>query len=198
MSSAETIESSTAGSPAGQDIVSGVGGRIPRVVVVVGNPRPGSRTASAAAHVGERIAGLLGAGAPTIVELADLAGELLAPEHPLADEARALVTSADVVVVATPVYKGSYTGLLKSFLDHFPGGVLRGVTAVPLVVSASSEHSAAGEVHLRPVLLELGARVPTRAIALLEPQLGDLDAALDTWFAEHAGLVTARVGGGAQ
>ncbi|NLF05307.1 MAG: NAD(P)H-dependent oxidoreductase [Actinomycetales bacterium] len=166
----------------------------PRVVVIVGNPRPGSRTATAAQRVAERVAETIGAESVVhLAELAEIADELLAAEHPRADELRALVAGADVVVVATPVYKGAYTGLLKSFLDHFPGGHLRGVTAVPLVVSASPAHAVAGEVHLRPVLLEIGASVPVRSIALLEPQLTELDEALDPWFAEHAAvLLTAR------
>ncbi len=168
------------------------------VVVVVGNPRPGSRTATAGTRVGERVAELIGAGSPGVVELADLAGELLAREHAAADEALARVVAADVVVIATPVYKGSYTGLLKSFLDLYGGGALSGVVAVPLVVSASPAHSAAGEVHLRPVLLELGAAVPTAAIALLEPQLAAIDEALDGWFTGHAIVLASAVRQGAE
>jgi len=169
-----------------------------RVVVVVGNPRPGSRTATAGARVAERVADLIGAGQPAVIELAGLAGELLVREHPAADVALKQVAGADVIVVATPVYKGSYTGLLKSFLDLYGGGALRGVVAVPLVVSASPAHSVAGEIHLRPVLLELGAAVPTAAVALLEPQLAAIDEALDGWFAGHAAVLSAAVRHGAQ
>ena len=44
--------------------------------------------------------------------------------------------SADLVVVASPTYKATYTGLLKLFLDRFAGGTgLRGV-AVPLMLGA--------------------------------------------------------------
>jgi FMN reductase len=37
------------------------------------------------------------------------------------------------------------------------------------------------EVHLRPVLVELGATVPARGLYVTEPQLGHLDAAMSKW-----------------
>ncbi|QAY71287.1 NADPH-dependent FMN reductase [Xylanimonas protaetiae] len=155
------------------------------VVVLVGNPRPGSRTRAAAEAVAERVATRLRiAGAPTTVELADLAGEVLAPAHPRADEALRTVAAARLLVVATPVYKGSYTGLLKAFLDLYGPDGLAGVPAVPLVVSASPGHQHAGETHLLPLLAELGADVPDVALALLESQLPDAGVHADLWLDE--------------
>ena len=51
------------------------------------------------------------------------------------------------------------------------------------MVGAAPEHALAVEVHLRPVLVELGASMPTRGLYVLESQLGDLDAVLDAWLA---------------
>jgi FMN reductase len=43
-------------------------------------------------------------------------------------------------------------------------------------------HSLAVEVHLRPVLVELGATVPSRGLYVTEPELAaDLDAAVGKW-----------------
>ena len=39
-------------------------------------------------------------------------------------------------------------------------------------------HLLAVEVHLRPVLVELGATVPARGLYVTEPELADLDAAV--------------------
>ncbi|SKC71793.1 NADPH-dependent FMN reductase [Krasilnikoviella flava] len=160
----------------------------PSVVVVSGNPREGSRTLAAAEAAGRRIAELLGAPGPDIgtIELAAFAGELLTATHPEADEAKERLARATVAVVATPVYKASYTGLLKAFLDLYGPDGLAGVVVVPLVVSGNPAHALAGEVHLRPVLVELGAVVPTRTLALTEAQLPELGAALDPWFARWA------------
>ncbi|QHT57180.1 NADPH-dependent oxidoreductase [Cellulomonas sp. H30R-01] len=164
----------------------------PSVVALVGNPRPASRTRSTAEHVAGRLLPHLGAdpagpttAGVTTVDLADVAGELFAPERPAADAALRTVAAAGVLVVATPVYKASYTGLLKAFLDGYGPDGLAGVVAVPLVVTGSPAHALVGEVHLRPLLVELGANVPTRALVVTEADLRDttaLDAVVDHWL----------------
>jgi FMN reductase len=157
------------------------------VVVLVGNPRPGSRTRDAAEIVAARVADRLHLTDPQhTIDLADLASEILAPEHPRADLALRTAAAARLLVVATPVYKASYTGLLKAFLDLYGHGGLDGVPTVPLVVSASRAHQHAGDAHLLPLLAELGAAVPATALALLEPELGDAGVHADLWLDEDA------------
>ncbi|PUB31542.1 FMN reductase [Promicromonospora sp. AC04] len=154
----------------------------PTVVVVSGNPRPGSRTLGAAEAAARRIATVLGIDDVATIDLATFAAEILAPEHPAADAAKERLAGATVAVIATPVYKAAYTGLLKSFLDLYGNDGLAGVVAVPLVVSGSPAHALAGEVHLRPVLVELGAVVPARSLTVTEAQLADLDPVIDAWL----------------
>lgn len=158
----------------------------PTVVIVSGNPRTGSRTLTAATDVARSVADHLGGAAIETIDLAEIAPEILTPDHPRADAALATLASATVAIVATPVYKASYTGLLKSFLDLYGPNGLAGVVAVPLVVSGNPGHAFAGEVHLRPLLVELGASVPTRALSLLESQLAEPGAAIDAWLG-HGG-----------
>jgi FMN reductase len=153
----------------------------PSVVALVGNPRVGSRTLTAAAHV----AGRLGVGV-TSIDLATIGHQLFTADRSLLDPALSAVANARLLVVATPVYKASYTGLLKSFLDLYGPDGLAGVVAVPLVVSGNSAHALVGEVHLRPLLVELGATVPTRSLTVTEAELADLDAAFDRWHARAA------------
>ncbi|SDB93441.1 FMN reductase [Sanguibacter gelidistatuariae] len=174
------------------------------VVVVSGNPRAGSRTLSAATAVGEQIAALLDgrldgpsstqATSIETIDLATFAPEILTADHPAADAATATLAAATVAVIASPVYKASYTGLLKAFLDLYGPDGLAGVVAVPLVVSGNPAHALAGEVHLRPVLVELGAIVPTRALSLTESQLADLDAPVAAWLAKSARALRRAVG----
>jgi FMN reductase len=67
------------------------------------------------------------------------------------------VRDADVVLIATPIVKGSYSGLLKAFLDLLPHDGLRGKTV--LTLAAAGDALAAPPVDaLRPVLRSLGAR----------------------------------------
>jgi FMN reductase len=164
------------------------------VVVLSGNPRPGSRTLTAAEALGRRVADLLGGADVVTIDLARLAGELFAAERPAVDRARAQLADAAVAVVATPVYKAAYTGLLKSFLDLYGPDGLAGVVAVPLVVSGDPAHALVGEVHLRPVLVELGAVAPTRSFTVTETRLTDLAPALDAWLDRWGGALVRAAG----
>lgn len=136
--------------------------RVARVTVVVGNPKPRSRTRAAAvalaAHLGEVV---------DVLDLAELGPALL--DWSSAEVAGAVerVQAADVVVVASPTYKGTYTGLLKLFLDRFPTTGLEGVVAVPLLLGAGPQHAQA-PASLAAVLTEIGADVVTRGLYVLD------------------------------
>ena len=69
----------------------------------------------------------------------------------------AQVAAADVAIFASPTYKAAYTGMLKAFLDRYGSNGLAGITAVPVMTGGWPGHLLAVEVHLRPVLVELGA-----------------------------------------
>src|SRR5215211_3604395 len=100
-------------------------------IAVVGNPKPLSRTRSAAELVVER---LTGAPPDRVVDVVDLGAGLLGWGDPAVADAVAAVRSAEVAVVASPTYKATYTGLLKLFLDQIGTGDLAGVVAVPLML----------------------------------------------------------------
>ncbi|HET7431724.1 MAG TPA: NAD(P)H-dependent oxidoreductase [Nocardioides sp.] len=152
---------------------------LPQVAVVVGNPTPGSRTLSAATHVARE---LTGREPDLVVDLADLGARLLDWSDEEVGRLVADVGDADLVVVASPTYKATYTGLLKLFLDRFAGGTgLTGV-AVPLMLGAGPAHALAPELTLRPLLTELGAVVPVRSLYVLDAQ-HDLPAAYADWLA---------------
>ncbi len=66
-----------------------------------------------------------------------------------ADLAR--VASADLLVVATPVYKGSYTGLLKLFVDFLGQDALLGLPVVLAATGGNDLHSLVIDHELRPL-----------------------------------------------
>ena len=148
-----------------------------RVAVVVGNPKPRSRTYESALSLADRLGG-----ADLVVDLADHASDLFDWSAPRVTELVEEVASSLVVVVASPTYKATYTGLLKAFLDRFPHQGLGGVTAIPLMLGASPVHSLATEHALRPLLVELGASVPTRGLYVLDSE-HDRPETYDAWFA---------------
>ncbi len=99
--------------------------------------------------------------------------ELLTARRSDPDIARALadVLSADVIVVATPIYKAAYTGLLKSFLDLLPEAALRGKTVLPLATGGTLAHLLAVDYALKPVLSALGARDILDSVFAIDAQL---------------------------
>lgn len=169
--------------------MTGPGESQPRVAVVVGNPRPGSRTLAAAGHVARELVGQ----PDLVVDLATLGPALLDPAPVVRAEVDGLVAEvglADLVVVASPTYKAAPTGLLKVFLDRFATGTgLRGVV-VPLMLGAGPAHALAAEHLLRPVLTELGGTVPGRALYVLDASYDD-PAAYADWLAATRPVVHA-------
>jgi len=135
------------------------------IVVLVGNPQLSSRTRLVAEEVAQQIAGRSGAEVDETIELASVADTLFRFPDDTVDALSARVADADVLIVASPTYKATYTGLLKAFLDRSPTGGLRGVTAIPLLTIGAPTHALAVEHGLRPLLVELGASTPTRGIA---------------------------------
>ena len=164
----------------------------PRVAVVVGNPRPRSRTRHAAVHLATA---LTGTAPDPVVDLADLGPGLLDWADPAVTAVVDEVRAADLLVVASPTYKATYTGLLKLFLDRFPPGGLRGVVAVPLMLGAGPAHALAPELTLRPVLTEIGATVPVAGAYVLDASYDD-PAAYDGWLEAARPVVAALVGDG--
>lgn len=148
------------------------------VVVVVGNPKIGSRTRRAADMVAERLTGTPPASA---VELAELGPALLEWGSAAVQEAKRIVLGGDLVVVASPVFKATYTGLLKLFLDHFAAGELANTPVVALMLGASERHALAGEHTLKPVLSEIGGACPAPALFLLE-SAWEAGPELDQWL----------------
>ena len=158
-------------------------------VVVVGNPKVGSRTRQAAELVVER---LTGAPPAACIEVAELGPALLGWGDPTVEVAKQTVRDADLAVFASPTFKATYTGLLKLFLDEFAAGELVDTPAVALMLGSSACHALAGEHTLKPVLSEIGCSCPAPALFLLD-STWQASPELDAWI-ERA-TVAHRLGG---
>ena len=85
-------------------------------VVVVGNPKPMSRTRAAAELVATQLTG----SAPShVIDVIDLCPGVIGWGDPNVAEAKEIVKSASSLIVASPTFKGTYSGVLKLFLDQF-------------------------------------------------------------------------------
>ena len=84
----------------------------------------------------------------------------------------AQIAAADAVVVATPVYKAAYSGLLKAVLDLLPQEGLAGKLVLPLATGGSQSHMLALDYALRPVLASMAPRSILPSIYATSEQLG--------------------------
>jgi FMN reductase len=175
---------------------------MPTVGIVVGNPKPRSRTlqvATAVAAAAAQSVGLSEADRLT-VDLADLGPQLFDWSSGPVRQAVDAVRGCALAVVASPTYKASYSGLLKAFLDWFGTTDLSSVVVVPLMVGAGLQHALAVEVHLRPVLVELGASLPTRGLYITEDlfaeeRSADVDTLVTSWLDEAGPRLRRAVAG---
>ncbi|MFD3583599.1 NADPH-dependent FMN reductase [Streptomyces sp. NPDC058683] len=128
------------------------------VLSVSGSPSASSRTARLLRHLDQR---LIAHGHEVIpLDVRTVPAEALLGadfRHPAIVEATELFARADGVVVATPVYKASYSGVLKALLDLLPQYALTGKTVLPLATGGSTAHVLAIDYALRPVLSSMGA-----------------------------------------
>jgi FMN reductase len=129
------------------------------VLLIAGSPTERSRSAALLDAVAQRLQFrgvqseklLIRDLSPQALILADFG-------HPTISHAIGRVARADVVVIATPVYKAAYSGVLKVFLDLLPQIGLQGKTVLPLATGGSPNHMLALDYALRPVLQSLSAK----------------------------------------
>jgi FMN reductase len=129
------------------------------ILLVAGSPSERSRSAALLDAVRQR----LGARGPLVerLQIRELSPQALLlgdSEHRTVRAAIAAVHRASAIVVATPVYKAAYSGVLKVFLDLLPQDALKDKVVLPLATGGSPNHMLALDYALRPVLQSLGAR----------------------------------------
>ncbi len=128
------------------------------VLLIAGSPSGQSRAAALLEQVGKGL--VQGGVSRSLLDLRLLPAQPLllgdAAQPELASALRR-VKEARALVIATPVYKAAYSGLLKVFLDLLPQDALSKKWVLPLVTSGSPHHLLAIDYSLRPVLQALSA-----------------------------------------
>ena len=160
----------------------------------MGNPRAGSKTLAATRALVDTLAEAVSGTALPVVDLADFGGRVLDYSDSGVAALRAELATVNLLVVATPVYKGSYTGLLKAFLDGYGPGALASVYTVPFTIAASPQHALAGPTHLQPLLDELGAISPLGGLFLPDgvvAEPAERDTRIAAWLTPRLPLLTA-------
>lgn len=142
---------------------------MPTVVTIAGSPSPTSRTGRLTNLVDE----WLREGGLTVdrLNVRDLPAQALMHadfNDPAISDATLRIERADGVVIATPIYKAAYSGILKTFLDVLPQFGLAGKTVLPLATGGSIAHVLAIDYALRPVLSSLGAKHIVEGLLVLD------------------------------
>lgn len=116
-----------------------------------------------------------------VIEVRELATDLAqlmtsGLSTPRLDAARELVSSADGLVLVTPVFNGSYAGLFKLFVDALSPDSLTGMPVIVAATAGTARHSLVLDFAMRPLLTYLRAVVvPTGVFAATE-DLGGAEA----------------------
>jgi FMN reductase len=142
------------------------------LVAISGSPSATSKTALLAEHV-LALATRPGESAihyrvSSLSPAALLSGDM---KDPLLAEMVDAVAGAHGVIIATPIYKAAYSGLLKCFLDVLPQFALAGSAVLPLATGGSVAHVLALDYALRPVLQSMGARHIVQSHFVAEPYM---------------------------
>lgn len=160
------------------------------VTSIVGSPRTPSKTADVATIFVDQIARASGWEARPAIELAGLATHMLDAGDPELQQAHHEVEASSVIVVASPTYQATYTGLLKLFLESLPAGALSARVVLPIMLAGTESHALAVRVHLAPMLEELGARV-IAPLFIHERKVDQIrDIAREWWSANGLSLVS--------
>jgi FMN reductase len=133
----------------------------------------------------------------TQVEVHTLGSDLLAAltqrkSSPKLDAAKQAILAADGVIVVTPVYNGSYSGLFKLFFDALDPRLLAGRPVLLAATGGSPRHSLMVETSLLPLFYFFKADVSPLSVFAATPDWAD-PAELDFRVARAAGAFATRV-----
>jgi len=129
-----------------------------KIVIITGTPTKPSRLHGIVDHVSEQI-NQQGVKVHHI-DVVDIPAEDLLHANwnsEVIKSANGQIADANAVIIATPIYKASYTGILKAFLDLIPEKGLENKVLFPIVMGGTKAHLLMMEYALKPVLSVLGA-----------------------------------------
>lgn len=143
------------------------------MVGISGSPSGSSRSRALVEHT---LARFKAQGASSeLIDLAGLPAEALLGRAvaPAVTAALETTTRARIVIAGTPVYRATYSGLLKLFFDLLPQDSLVGKIGVPIVTGHGAAHALAVDHGLRPLFASLGATVVAAGVYGTSAQFQD-------------------------
>ena len=144
---------------------------IPRLLLLIGAATPPGRLAAAIAAVAAAVRGGAEEIKLDIMSLVETPidtcdGRPLEKYGTDTREAVDRIAAAAAVLIAAPVYRASFPGVLKNLLDIVPVGALQGKPVGIVAMGGSAHHYLAVDTQLRQVLGWFGALVAPTAVYL--------------------------------
>ena len=135
-----------------------------KLLMLVGAATAPGRLAAAVAFAAEQVQAALEDVAVDILNIAETAidvcdGRALDAYGETTRQAVARIAAANAVLIAAPVYRASYPGVLKNLLDITPVEALQNKPVGILAMGGSPHHYLGVDTQLRPVLGWFGALV---------------------------------------
>ena len=145
--------------------------QVPRLLMLVGAATPPGRLAAAVAAAAQAVRGQAENIDVDIMNLADTPidicdGRPLEGYGPETRRAVDRIADAAAVMIAAPVYRASFPGVLKNLLDITPVGVLQAKPVGIVAMGGSAHHYLAVDTQMRQVLGWFGALVAPTSVYL--------------------------------
>jgi FMN reductase len=146
-----------------------------KVTIISGSPSEQTRLNGVLHYVLNYFHG--GENTPEMIKVRDLPAEDLIQtrfESEEIIEANKKVENSNIIVILTPVYKASFSGVLKTYLDLLPQNSLEGKTIIPIAIGGTLGHLLMIDYALKPVLAALGATHILKGVYILDSQIKKL------------------------
>ncbi|WP_119321584.1 NAD(P)H-dependent oxidoreductase [Capsulimonas corticalis] len=82
-----------------------------------------------------------------------------------------LLAHAGGIIVGSPTFRSSFSGVLKTYLDLLPDGIFAGKAVLPISSAATLSQIGDFEAAIKPVLTDLGAHKILPGLTLLDSQI---------------------------
>lgn len=142
------------------------------IVFIVGSPSRGSRLTGVLNYMEEML--LKGGASVEWIQICELPAEDLIHakwDSPAIEACNALVEKADAVIAASPVYKATYSGVLKTYLDLLPQKAFVNKRVLPIFIGGTIAHLLSIEYGLKPTLSILGASHQLSGVYVIDSQV---------------------------
>lgn len=144
------------------------------IIIISGSPFPESRTDLVLQHMGEVLEDL---NFQTVhYSVTDVPPEDLIGcdfNSPKIREITKAILNAKGIVIGSPVYKATYSGVLKTLIDLLPQDVFADKFVMPMMTGGTEKHLLAMEYMLKPLLANLKAHA-LKGVYLVEDEINTI------------------------